>query len=63
MRLGKRLQKCPFMLPNDGRTTKKKYILGALTLRSLDYIVRHEAMQKMRVGPSESACRNKSRLD
>ncbi len=25
---------------------------------SLDYIVRHEAVQKMRVGPSESACRS-----
>jgi len=25
---------------------------------SVDYIVRHEAVQKMRVGPSESACRS-----
>ena len=25
---------------------------------SEDYIVRHEAVQKMRVGPSESACRS-----
>ena len=26
--------------------------------RNLHYIVRHEAVQKMRVGPSESACRS-----
>jgi len=25
---------------------------------TVDYIVRHEAVQKMRVGPSESACRS-----
>ena len=26
--------------------------------QTVDYIVRHEAVQKMRVGPSESACRS-----
>ena len=28
-------------------------------LGDVDYIVRHEAVQKMRVGPSESACRSR----
>ena len=26
--------------------------------QTVDYIVRHEAVQKMREGPSESACRS-----
>jgi hypothetical protein len=32
--------------------------LTSIQSETVDYIVRHEAVQKMRVGPSESACRS-----
>ena len=39
-------------LPNKKMPSKHYY------WKNVDYIVRHEAVQKMRVGPSESACRS-----
>ena len=41
-----------------GANRRKKIKLAPAYCESLDYIVRHEAVQKMRVGPSESACRS-----
>jgi len=45
-----------------GRKSECRYIREMQTYldhcKTIDYIVRHEAVQKMRVGPSESACRS-----